>query len=62
MTYVFLIHKNRMTKEYVDIASYQYLQSCIDDVNVKLLTIKNFQELYNLGFATEYQDYYIKFF
>ena len=62
MTYVFLIHKNRMSKEYVETASYQYLQSCIDDVNVKLLTIKNFQKLYNLGFNTEYNDYYIKFF
>ena len=61
MFYVFLIAKDRMNLETVNNASTEFLQSCVDGVNVKMLDIKNFQQLYNLGFATEYQDYYIKF-
>lgn len=61
MTYIFLINKKLMTLDDVNNTTTQYLQTMVDGVNVKLLNINDFAQLYNLGYSTEYQDYYIKF-
>ena len=62
MNYVILIHKSKMTIDEVNKASIQSLLNNMDDVNIKTTSIDNFVKLFNLGYSTEYQDYYIKVF
>ena len=62
MNYVILIHKSKMTIDEVNKASIQSLLDNMDDVNIKTTSIDNFVKLFNLGYSTEYQDYYIKVF
>lgn len=62
MNYVILIHKSKMTIDEVNKASIQFLLDNMDDVNIKTTSIANFVKLFNLGYSTEYQDYYIKVF
>lgn len=62
MNYVILIHKSKMTIDEVNKASIQFLLDNMDDVNIKTTSIANFAKLFNLGYSTEYQDYYIKVF
>mgnify|MGYP003309052668 CR=1 FL=1 len=62
MNYVILIHKSKMTVDEVNKASIQFLLENMDGVNIKTTSIDNFVKLFNLGYSTEYQDYYIKVF
>ncbi len=62
MNYVILIHKSKMTIDEVNKASIQFLLNNMDGVKIKTTSIDNFVKLFNLGYSTEYQDYYIKVF
>lgn len=62
MNYVILIHKSKMTIDEVNKASIQFLLNNMDGVKIKTTSIDNFVKLFNLGYSTEYQDYFIKVF
>ena len=40
----------------------QHLLEIADDVNIKIIPLVNFVKLFNLGYSTEFQDFYIKVF
>ena len=51
-----------MTIDEVNVTPIQHLLEIADGVNIKIITLVNFVKLFNLGYATEYQDYFIKIF
>jgi hypothetical protein len=51
-----------MTIDEVNKASIQFLLNNMDGVKIKTTSIDNFVKLFNLGYSTEYQDYFIKVF
>lgn len=62
MTHIYLIHKSISNIIDIDLLSEEYLQSIVDGHDIKSMSLKDYQRLYNLGYASEYIDYYIKFF
>ena len=62
MNNIILVHKSKMSADELNATSVQHLLEIADDVNIKIIPLANFVKLFNLGYATEFQDYYIRTF
>ena len=62
MNYIILVHKSKMSADELNATPVQHLIEIADDVNIKIIPLANFVKLFNLGYATEFQDYYIRTF
>lgn len=62
MNNIILVHKSKMSADELNTTPIQHLIEIADDVNIKIIPLVNFVKLFNLGFSTEYQDYFIKVF
>lgn len=62
MNNIILVHKTKMSADELNATPIQHLLEIADDVNIKIIPLANFVKLFNLGYATEFQDYYIRTF
>ena len=62
MNNIILVHKSKMSADELNAKPIQHLLEIADDVNIKIIPLANFVTLFNLGYSTEYQDFYIKVF
>ena len=62
MNNIILVHKTKMSANDLNATPIQHLIEIADDVNIKIIPLANFVKLFNLGYATEFQDYYIRTF
>lgn len=62
MNNIILVHKTKMSADELNATHVQHLLEIADDVNIKIIPLANFVKLFNLGYATEFQDYYIRVF
>ena len=62
MNNIILVHKTKMSADELNATPIQHLLEIADDVNIKIIPLANFVKLFNLGYVTEYQDYYIRTF
>ena len=62
MNNIILVHKTKMSADELNATPVQHLIEIADDVNIKIIPLANFVKLFNLGYATEIQDYYIRTF
>lgn len=62
MNNIILVHKTKMSADELNATPIQHLFEIADDVNIKIIPLANFVKLFNLGYATEFQDYYIRTF
>ena len=62
MNNIILVHKSKMSADELNATPIQHLIEIADDVNIKIIPLANFVKLFNLGYSTEYQDYFIKVF
>lgn len=62
MNNIILVHKTKMSADELNATPVQHLIEIADDVNFKIIPLANFVKLFNLGYATEFQDYYIRTF
>ena len=62
MNNIILVHKSKMSAVELNTTPIQHLIEIADDVNIKIIPLANFVKLFNLGYSTEYQDYFIKVF
>lgn len=62
MNNIILVHKTKMSADELNATPVQHLIEIADDVNIKIIPLANFVKLFNLGYATEFQDYYIRTF
>ena len=62
MNNIILVHKTKMSADELNATPIQHLLEIADDVNIKIIPLVNFVKLFNLGYATEFQDYYIRTF
>lgn len=62
MNNIILVHKTKMSADELNATPIQHLIEIADDVNIKIIPLANFVKLFNLGYATEFQDYYIRTF
>ena len=62
MNNIILVHKTKMSADELNATPIQHLIGIADDVNIKIIPLANFIKLFNLGYATEFQDYYIRTF
>ena len=62
MNNIILVHKTKMSADELNATPVQHLLEIADDVNIKIIPLVNFVKLFNLGYATEFQDYYIRVF
>ena len=62
MNNIILVHKTKMSANELNATPIQHLLEIADDVNIKIIPLVNFVKLFNLGYSTEFQDFYIKVF
>ena len=62
MNNIILVHKTKMSADELNATPVQHLLEIADDVNIKIIPLANFVKLFNLGYAIEFQDYYIRAF
>jgi hypothetical protein len=62
MNNIILVHKSKMSADELNATPIQHLLEIADDVNIKIIPLANFVKLFNLGYAIEFQDYYIRTF
>ena len=62
MNNIILVHKTKMSADDLNATPIQHLLDIADDVIIKIIPLVNFVKLFNLGYSTEFQDFYIKVF
>ena len=62
MNNIILVHKTKMSADELNATPIQHLLEIAVDVNIKIIPLVNFVILFNLGFSSEFQDFYINVF
>lgn len=60
MNKVLLLNKSKFCYSELNTITKENINDITSDKDNKIITLEQFQKLYNLGYITEYQDYYIK--